>query len=120
MSFFTAVFHLPMLVACVTGLVLVRARARSLAPRTARLATLGLALLLASGIVSMVWEITLPWVFQSSDRSLYSVVAGVHWLISTALSVGGLGALIAAVLSRSGRAQPWEAADPGPRPPFIQ
>ncbi|WP_033340158.1 hypothetical protein [Catenuloplanes japonicus] len=119
MYFFTAVYSLPMLIACVVGLVLVRTRARALPPRSARLATLGLSALLASTAVSMAWQVSLPFLVRS-DMSLYTTVAGVEWLVSAAFSVAGLGLLIAAVLARSAPPAAGPYPYPAPQPPFIQ
>ncbi|MFI5842898.1 hypothetical protein ACIA8K_24640 [Catenuloplanes sp. NPDC051500] len=115
MYFFAAVTSLPMLIACVAGLVLVRARARALPPRTTRLATAGLAALLASTVASMGWQVALPFLIRK-DMSLYTMAAGVQWVLTAGLAVAGLGLLIAAVLTRSA---PAAGPYPAPQPPFI-
>ncbi|GAB7050358.1 hypothetical protein JCM9534A_54840 [Catenuloplanes indicus JCM 9534] len=102
------------------GLVLVRTRAGSLPPRTARFATIGLALLLASTVLGMFWQIATPMVIEATGTSLFGVYSFAQWIVTGGLSVAGLALLIAAVLARATPRNPWEAADPGPRPPFIQ
>ncbi|MDP9797429.1 protein-S-isoprenylcysteine O-methyltransferase Ste14 [Catenuloplanes nepalensis] len=120
MFFFAAVTSLPMLIAAVAGLALVRARARSLPARSARFATIGLALVLASTVLGMIWQIATPGVLEAVGTSLFGLYSFGQWIVTGGLSVAGLALLIAAVLARATPRNPWEAVDQGPRPPFIQ
>ncbi|GAB7043582.1 MULTISPECIES: hypothetical protein [Catenuloplanes] len=120
MYFFATVTSLPTLIAGVVGLVLVRTRAGSLPPRTTRFATVGLTLTLVSTVLGTIWQIVTPMVIQAAGTSLFGIYSFGQWIVTGGLSVAGLALLIAAVLARATPRNPWEAADPGPRPPFIR
>jgi hypothetical protein len=115
-AFSSLVVQLPLLVVLIAGFVLVSSRRAQLGARSTTFAMIGLALLTAELVLSMIWTISFPRLVTSLDLepSSFGLVSAGISLILTSLTAVGLGLVIAALVSRP-------AADPGASaPPYQQ
>ena len=114
--FSTFLGHLPVLAVLVAGFVLVATRRARIGARSALLAQLGLGVLVLSQLLQVLWSLAFPSLLSALDysSSRYSVLTIVVGLILSLTFAGGIGLLVAAVVTRATTGRGFD----GPGPAF--
>jgi hypothetical protein len=133
--FSSTVGHLPMLAVLIVGFVLLAARGRQLGTRSVLFARLGLGMLALSSVLGIAWTMLIPTLYSSLDYSMaryHLLITGIG-LFTSLLSAGGIGLLIAALVSRGpgpafadgppaggqpGGGEPYAGGPPGAGPSY--
>jgi hypothetical protein len=107
-AFSTFVVQLPLLVVMIAGFVLVGSRRAHLGPRSTTFALIGLSLLTAELVLTMIWTTVFPNIYSSLDLepAQFGLISAGVGLLLTAVTAAGLALLLAALVTRRTPAQP--------------
>jgi hypothetical protein len=115
------VAQLPLLAVVIAGFVVISARRARIGARSALFARLGLALLAVNLVLQGIWTVTFPRLLSSLDMdySRFGMINLATALILTVMYAGGIGLLVAAVVTRVAPASDphqFAASPPGAGP----
>jgi hypothetical protein len=101
-AFSNFVVQLPLLVVMIAGFVLVVTRKTRLGGRSTTFALIGLSLLTAELVLTLIWTTAFPSIVTSLDLepSAFGMISAGVGLVLTAITAAGLALLLAALVSR--------------------
>jgi len=122
-GYFISVFigHIPMLAVLIGGAALLATRRARLGKRSATMAFLGLGALALSQIISLIWTLSLPSLYQALGSSITSygiATSGIN-AVTALLGAAGLGLVIAALVVRPVPSAPFPSAPPAVSEPPV-